>query len=99
MIHGHKTPLISAADADLPRPALDRFAWRSHNDRRFQRTERAIETQEADHFHGRQGLHDRTLNLGESLHEFVETAIVGQETVELFFDVGNLRVHVARQSA
>lgn len=44
-------------------------------------------------------LHDRTLNLGESLHEFVETAIVGQEAVKLFFDVGNLRVHVARQSA
>lgn len=39
------------------------------------------------------------LNLGESLREFVEAAIVGHEAVELFFDVGNLRIHVARQSA
>lgn len=36
------------------------------------------------------------LNLGESLREFVEAAIVGHEAVELFFDVGNLRIHVAR---
>ena len=39
------------------------------------------------------------LNLGESLREFVEAAIVGHEAVEFFFDVGNLRIHVARQSA
>ena len=34
-----------------------------------------------------------------SLSKFVDAAIVGQQAVELFLHVGNLRIHVSRKSA
>lgn len=99
MIHGHKTPSVNAANANATHISSLRSAVARCDGTIIAAVPNVPNAPPKRKKQNASMTAMTALNLGESLREFVEAAIVGHEAVELFFDVGNLRIHVARQSA
>ena len=99
MIHGHKTPSVNAANANATHISSLRSTVARCDGAIIAAVPNVPNAPPKRKKQNASMTAMTALNLGESLREFVEAAIVGHEAVELFFDVGNLRIHVARQSA